>query len=289
MIRILISGKDSYIGNHIADWLLKAENNHFKVDFLDVRQGDWVEKDFRGYNAIVHVAGIVHRKDITNSAIYDKVNTQLPYEVAKKAKAEGVEQFIFLSTMAVYGIGKRLKENIVDQNTPINPKSLYGQSKYNAEKKLKSLADDSFILSIVRPPNVYGKGCKGGYISSYASIVKKLPVIPNAFGNVKQSVLYIDNLCEFIKLLIINKDAGTFLPQDDKAVSAVELMDAIGVAIGRKKKKLVLLGKIVSLFSFAPIVIKGYGGVAYPLVASHYKKGNYVKVTFDEAIKYTLS
>lgn len=287
-MRVLISGKDSYIGDHITEWLLKSKGQSFDVDSLDVRQSDWVVKDFKGYDVVIHVAGIVHRKDIKDPLVYDVVNTKLPYDVASKAKVAGVKQFVFLSTMAVYGIGKKLKENYVDLNTPVNPTSLYGLSKYNAEKKLRTLEDESFIISIIRPPNVYGKGCKGGYISGYASIVKKIPLIPDTFTSVKQSVLFIDNLCEFIKLLIVNKRSGIFLPQDDVAVSAVDLMYAISYAIGQNKKKSKLIGILLKPFSFLPLIVKGYGGIAYPLSVSKYYDWNYVVVSFQEAIRRSI-
>lgn len=287
-MKVLISGKDSYIGDHIAEWLLASKETSFDVDFLDVRQSDWNKKVFEGYDAVVHVAGIVHRKDIIDPKIYDKVNTQLPYDVASKAKEAGVKQFVFLSTMAVYGVSKKLKENYVDLSTPIKPTSQYGLSKYNAELKLKQLENENFIISIVRPPNVYGKGCKGGYITGYASIVKKLPIIPDAYNNIKQSILYIDNLCEFIRLILVNKNRGIFLPQDDKAVSAVELMDAISSTIGLKKKKSPIFGLFPRLLSFVPLTVKGYGGIAYPKSASTYDGLDYIVVPFQEAIRKSL-
>lgn len=287
-MKILISGKDSYIGDHIADWLLKSTIENFEVDFLDVRDANWENCDFHGYDAVVHVAGIVHRKDITDTSIYTRVNTELPVRVAYKAKKSGVRQFVFFSTMAVYGIGKKLKENYIKSDSPANPIDPYGESKYNAEIELSKLVDNDFTLSIVRPPNVYGKGCKGGYITGYASIVARLPVIPYAYANVKQSVLYIDNLCELIRLLLVNRDGGVFLPQDDKAVSAVELMDTIGKSIGMHRKKSKLAGMCARILSFLPVAIKGFGGVAYTQTASKYLGGDYVVVPFDEAIKRTV-
>lgn len=287
-MRVLISGKDSYIGDHIADWLLSSKDQDFAIDFLDVRNPDWHTMPFDGYDAVVHVAGIVHRKDIKDPEIYDVVNTQLPYEVASKAKKAGVRQFIFLSTMAVYGLGKKLKENYVGLDSPINLTTLYGKSKYNAELKLRKLEDSDFIVSIVRPPNVYGKGCKGGYITGYVSILRRMPSIPDAFNHVKQSILYIDNLCEFVRLLLVNKTGGTFLPQDDTTVSAVDLMDTINQIMGLKKKKSKILGLLLKPFSFIPLIVKGYGGIAYPLSASTYFDGNYVVVPFKEAMRRTL-
>ena len=150
------------------------------------------------------------------------------------------------------------------------------------------MEDDSFLITIVRPPNVYGKGCKGGYITGYSNIVSKLPIIPDAYGDIKQSVIYIDNLCEIIRLLIINRSSGIFTPQDDKAVSAVELMTEICKVNGLHKKKSKIAGVIVRLLSFLSLAVKGYGGVAYSKKVSAYPNGNYVKVPFNEAIKRTL-
>lgn len=287
-MKVLISGKDSYIGDKIGAWLLASKKESFEVQYLDVRNDSWTSFDFSGFDTVIHVAGIVHRKDIKDISIYDKVNTILPVEVAKLAKSHGVRQFVFLSTMAVYGIGKTMKGAIITKETPVNPQSLYAKSKYNAEVLLKELEDESFILTIVRPPNVYGKQCKGGYITGYDSIVKKLPAIPEAYNHVKQSVLYIDNLAEFCRLVIVNKDRGIFLPQDDYPVSAVELMYSIANAKGYKKVKSKILGWGIKLLSFTSFVNKGYGGIAYSLDISKYNKGNYIVKSFEEAIKETL-
>ncbi|MCS2893456.1 NAD-dependent epimerase/dehydratase family protein [Parabacteroides faecis] len=287
-MKVLISGKNSYIGDKIGTWLLASKDIPFEVDFLDVRLDSWKKFNFWGYDAVIHVAGIVHRKNITDTAIYHKVNTVLPVEVAKMAKSQGVKQFVFLSTMAVYGMGKTMKGAIITKETLANPRGPYGDSKYKAELLLKALENDHFTITIIRLPNVYGKKCKGGYITGYASIVRKLPAIPDAFNDVKQSVIYIDNLTEFCKLVIINRDGGVFLPQDDKAVSAVELMSTIAKAVGTKRCTSRLLGLGISLLSFTSVVNKGYGGIAYTMEASKYEGGNYVVKPFNEAIKETL-
>ena len=287
-MKVLISGKNSYIGDKIGAWLLASKDISFEIDFLDVRLDSWKEFNFLGYDVVIHVAGIVHRKGITDTAIYHKVNTVLPVEVAKRAKSQGVKQFVFFSTMAVYGMGKTMEGAIITKETPANPREPYGNSKYKAELLLKELENDKFAIAIIRPPNVYGKNCKGGYITGYASIVRKLPAIPDAFDDVKQSVLYIDNLTEFCKLVIINRDRGVFLPQDDKTVKAVELMSSIAKAVGIKRCTSKLLGLGVGLLSFTSVVNKGYGGIAYTMDASKYERGNYIVKPFNEAIKETL-
>ena len=133
-MKILISGKDSYIGNHIADWLRLSKDETFVVDFLDVREPNWIDKNFLGYDTVIHVAGIVHRKDITDAAIYEKVNTTLPVEVATRAKQSGVRQFVFMSSMAVYELGKNCPIISLTSQLQLIPKVYMG--KVNTKQKI---------------------------------------------------------------------------------------------------------------------------------------------------------
>lgn len=159
MKRILITGKNSYIGSRFQEWLAKHPDK-YKVDAISLRDESWKEKDFSEYDVVYHVAGIAHRKETKeNRELYYKVNRDLAYEVAKKSKQDGIKQFIFLSTMSVYG----LESGVIDEHTPLKPKSNYGKSKLQAEELIKPLEDDSFKIAILRPPMVYGKGCKGNY------------------------------------------------------------------------------------------------------------------------------
>lgn len=285
--RVLITGENGYIGKHIQEWLQNQVDSYY-VTMLNVRAEEWKNSSFRGVDVVVHAAGIVHQPSITDWEVYKKTNVDLTVDLAKKAKQEGVHQFIFLSTMAVYGRGKRLSVNIIDEKTEISPVGLYGKSKYLAEQELLKLQSEGFQVVIVRPPNVYGKGCKGGYISGFRSVVSKLSAIPYAYPNVRQSTIYIDNLCELIRLMIESGDSGFFMPQDRIAVSAVELMEAISEATGRKKPTSRLLGIGIYLLSFLPIVKKAYGGVAYAEAMTAYFENQYIVVPFEEGIRRTL-
>jgi UDP-glucose 4-epimerase len=209
--------------------------------------------------------------------------------IATMAKEQGVKQYVFFSTMGVYGVGKALHPNIVDEHTSLTSESMYGKSKRLAEEGLRKLQDDSFNVVCVRPPSVYGKGCRGGYITGFTSVVRKLPVVPCAYENVKQSFIYIDNLCELVRLVIEKNLHGVFCPQDDKSVNANELLRAISNGIGKKYRSSRLLGVGVRLFSFLPIVNKAYGGIEYSRSLSSIKELDYVVVPFDEGIKRTVT
>lgn len=287
MKKIIITGKNSYIGNHIQLWL-EQYGSRYTVIQLDVISDEWEKTDFTGVNVIIHVAGIVHHPEITDWSVYQKVNIELPLKIAKKAKDSGVQQFIFMSTMAVYGIGKKLVENIILEDTTIYPTGVYGKSKYLAEKGLLQLEDEYFKISIVRPPNVYGPECKGNYMSNFTSVVRKLPAIPTAYENVKQSMLYIDNLTEFIKLLIENETSGIFMPQDDHSVNATQLMFLISKGLGLKKRKSKIMGLGIYILRFLPLVKKAYGGIEYCEELSNYFNNVYQVVSVEEAIGRTV-
>src|SRR5699024_574338 len=129
MKKILITGVNSYVGNRFAEWV-KQYPEEYEVDKISVRGGRWKKMDFSDYDSILHVAGIAHRKEtIENKKLYYLVNRDLTNGIALKAKKEGVKQFIFLSSMSVYG----LIEGVIDNSTPLKPKSHYGKSKLQAE------------------------------------------------------------------------------------------------------------------------------------------------------------
>ncbi|MBQ8448191.1 MAG: NAD-dependent epimerase/dehydratase family protein, partial [Clostridia bacterium] len=159
MKRILITGANSYIGTSFENYM-KQWVDEYSVDTVDMIDGTWREKDFGEYDVVFHVAGIAHKKETKeNAELYYKVNRDLAIETAKKAKKDGVKQFIFLSSMSVYG----MDTGVITKDTVPTPKSNYGKSKLQAEEGMKELADDDFKICTIRPPMVYGEGCKGNY------------------------------------------------------------------------------------------------------------------------------
>ena len=286
-MNVCIIGKNSYIGSHIASWLLRYG---YQVFQLDVLSECWQSSDYSSYDVIIHVAGIVHRPDCQDEELYQKVNTDMPILIAKRYKEsrKSVSTFVYLSTMAVYGTSKRLVKNLITEETMTTPTGLYGTSKLAADNGLLPLQSENFNVVVVRPPNVYGKNCKGGYISGFTSVIKTFPIIPLAYTNVKQSIIYIDNLCEFIHLIIEQKRKGVFMPQDEYPVSAVDICTMIAHGLGKKIYKSFILGLIVRLLNFIPLFKKAYGGIEYDIRLSHIEGMNYAIVPSEEAIIRTI-
>lgn len=225
MKRILITGANSYIGTSFAAFVGQWPEK-YQVDSVDVKDDSWREKDFSSYDAVLHVAGIAHIKETTeNAPLYYAVNRDLAIEVANVSKNCGVRQFIFISTASVYGMisGK------ISKNTAPNPKTHYGASKLQAEDEIAKLACDHFTVAILRPPMVYGKDCKGNFqtLQRYA---KKLPVFPDIEN--QRSMIFIDNLCSYIRLRIEDGKGGLFFPQDADYVCTSRMVKAIADAAG---------------------------------------------------------
>lgn len=228
MKNILIIGKDSYIGESIKIWLERFKDN-YRVDIVDPKEYSWKKKDFTKYETVVDLAGIAHINNITEDMrdLFYSVNRDLSIEIASWSKLHGVKHFIIFSSMNVYG---DYCEIINDRNKE-NPTSFYGDSKLQGDLGIKKLEDNSFIVSYVRPPFVYGKGCRGNY-NSISKIAKKTPIFPKYIN--KKSMIYIDNLCEFIRLVIDNSLGGVLTPQNKELVSTYELVKEISSIYGNK-------------------------------------------------------
>ena len=283
-MKVLIVGKNSYIAQRTGAWFAKKPVPA-EVEYISVRDDSWRQKNLTGFDAVIYTAAIVHRKDAVPEEIYDAVNAQQPFAFAQAAKAAGVKQFVFLSTMGVYGQGKKLPAgNIVDENTPLKPFPGYGSSKLKGERLLQSLQDESFHVSIIRPANVYGRGCKGGYISGFAKITAKLPVLPRAFEGSRQGMLFVDNLAELCWLAVNADCSGVYPAQDRTPVSAYDIMRAMADCVCPRKKA--IRGEAaLKLVQGNALVNKLFGGVSY---AEDYAKcplGDYQLVEFRDAIK----
>ena len=221
---ILITGANSYIGTSVEAWLMK-HSNEYTIDTIDMIDGTWKDFDFSKYDVIFHVAGIAHA-DVEHVSeerkqLYYTVNTDLAYNVAAKAKNEHVKQFIFMSSMIVYS---GCKETHITKDIEPKPLNFYGDSKWQAELKIRTLEDSSFKVVILRPPMIYGKGSKGNY-PQLAKIATKLPIFPKVENT--RSMLHIDNLCEFIKQMIDNEETGIFFPQNDQYSNTSEMVKLI--------------------------------------------------------------
>ena len=288
MKKILITGANSYIGTSFENYL-KGFGGEYQVDTLDMIDGSWREKSFAGYDAVFHVAGIAHSDNGKISAekekLYYAVNTDLTIETAKKARLDGAGQFIFMSSAIVYGESAPIgKQKLITADTPLTPANCYGDSKVKAEEGILPLSDNAFRVAVLRPPMIYGKNSRGNY-PILSRLARKLPVFPAVNNN--RSMLYVENLTEFVRLIIENEESGIFWPQNKEFSNTTEIVKLIAAAHG--KKIIILKGftwalKLLSLVT--GLVNKAFGSLAYDKALSEYKQ-DYQKFTLEESIRKT--
>jgi len=297
MKKILITGKNSYIGNAVAAYLEEysaSENTGcalYQVEKLSLRGEDWKTADFSGYDTILHVAGMAHA-DVSKVSeetkqLYYQINAELPARVAKKAKAEGVKQFIHLSSVIVYGDSAGVgKEKMITADTIPHPSSFYGDSKLKGEEKLQAICSEDFKVAILRLPMVCGKGSKGNY-PILAKMAGKTPVFPNIRN--KRSMIYIENLAEFIRLLAEKGCGGLFFPQNEEYVITARMVQLIGVAKGKKVRLWGVLNPFVWLASKLPggvgaLANKAFGSLTIEQGLSGHDEYAYQKYSLEESI-----
>lgn len=295
MKKILITGANSYIGVSFEAWMRQQPTaQDYQIDTLDMKKKDWKNYDFSNYDAVFHVAGIAHA-DVGNVSeqtkrLYYQVNTELAIETAKHAKEAGVSQFIFMSSIIVYGDSAPVgKEKVITAQTKPSPANFYGDSKLQAEAGLSKLRDASFQVAILRPPLIYGRGSKGNY-PLLAKLAGKLPCFPSMQN--KRSMLYIGNLCNFVKLCVDERKDGVFFPQNAEYVSTPRMVSEIAAAHGRKIYLAGWLNPFVRVGSNMPgkigrLVNKAFGNLTYDKTLSFREGDSYCIYDLQESIQRT--
>lgn len=244
MKKVLITGKNSYIGTNVERYLVERS---YQVDTIDMRGNAWREYDFSPYDTVFHVAGIAHAdvekvSEEEKKRYYD-VNCHLAVETAKKAKRQGVSLFIFMSSIIVYGESGGIgKKRVIKADTPLSPANFYGDSKVKAEEGLKPLADKDFKIAVLRPPMIYGKGCKGNYrtLEKLAGIAPVFPAIEN-----ERSVLSVENLAGAVEMIIETPRSGTYFPQDAQYGHTAKMVQDIAAEKGRKVRLTKLFNPLI--------------------------------------------
>lgn len=303
MFRVLITGAGSYVGESVKKYILSTSTD-FEIDSVDTMSDAWKQTDFSKYDVVYHVAGIAHvNADPKMEPLYYKVNRDLTIEIAKHAKENGVKQFIFMSSQIVFHESKSLKSEVLTKDTKPNPNGFYGDSKLQAEKGLWELAPQAPLkgdvgrcdlppsrgtegaamkICILRPCMIYGPNAKGNF-PRLSKLATKVPVFP-AWHN-KRSMLYIDNLAEFVKQAIERQLEGTFYPQNREQADTVEIIRYFAKAAGHKVWITKLFNPFVWLGSFVLQPINKMFATYYYDPEMSKMDFDYQLVSFEESLK----
>ncbi len=282
----MLIGIGGYIGGKFTEYINKYYPD-WQVDSVDSMDKKWVDADFHGYDAVYNVSGLAHAnaKHGSNEQYY-AVNGQLPIDVATKAKLEGVPLFVQMSSQIVYGDMSGLgEENIITPETIPSEPTIYGKSKMMAERGLQKLVDDTFHVAIMRPPLIYSEYARDNF-PRLVNFAKKMPMFPKLKN--RQSMVYVDNLCELVRLIIENNQGGIYYPQQEVYIETSKIVADIAKSVGNTiwltsifNPALRFLSKIEK-FSF---IRKAFGNIAYDMNMSNHFDGKYRVVSYEESIK----
>ena len=284
MINVLITGGSGFIAGYIRA-RLEAFPDRYRVSAVSLRGEDWRKSGFSGWDCVVHTAGIAHVKaDPSLDDAYYRINRDLALEVARRAKADGVGQFVFLSSINVYGSAAPAGERrVIGPDTNPAPEGAYARAKLEAEEGLARLAQEGFCVATLRLPMVYGRGCKGNY-NALSALARRLPVFPR-FEN-RRSAIYVENLAECVRLLIDSRAEGLFFPTDGPPVSTADFVRAIARARGRRIALWRALNPLVALLGRRGTARRAFGDMAYEEGMTAVPAG-YRRFDFEESIRRT--
>lgn len=236
-MKVLLTGSRGFIGSYFQKHYMQK----YTIRTFSFLKDDLNALHVKEIDVVIHLSALVHQMSGASDEAYEKMNVMQTLELALKAKESGVKQFIFMSTVKVYGEESDLPYTEISL---CHPQDAYGRTKLKAEQELQKLTSEDFSVSIIRTPIVYGYGVKAN-IKNLVTLVANISLLP--FGNIhnKRSLTYVGNLCAMIDKIIEKKKSGIFLAGDDKPLSTTRLIELIALNL---KKKVFFIN--LPLFSF---------------------------------------
>jgi len=241
MKTIAVTGATGFVGKRLMLYNIEK----FQLKPINLRNAPVSGINLQGMDVVLHLAGKAHQMAPIDDKVYFDVNYELTKQLADKARADGVKQFIYISSTKVYGDDI---QEMLSETSPCMPTDAYGSSKLKAEQYLQSLQSDVFKVAIIRPPVVYGPGVKGNMIRLLQLASKKIP-LPFARIDNARSMVFIDNLVELINAVIDKEATGIFIAGDDFPISTSSLLLLIKASLGNTSR-------LISVPVFARTIIK---------------------------------
>ena len=225
-INVLITGSTGFIGSYF----INQYSSQFVVNTFSFLRDNFDTLKLDGIDCVVHCGALVHqmKREPSYDEFFDS-NVNHTLQMAIKAKANNVKQFIFISTIKVFG---EESKKIFDENSPTSPKDDYGLTKKIAEEKLFELEDKNFKVAILRLPLVFGPGVKANF-RSLINIVNQFKILPLGSINNKRSIVFVGNVCHYIFQIIKLRERGIFIANEDESFSTSELINQISKALGK--------------------------------------------------------
>jgi UDP-glucose 4-epimerase len=240
MIKVLVTGANGFIGNHLVNMLLNEQfsvralvrtpekRNQFSGEVeifnADLTQPHTLRNVCEGVSTVFHLAGLAHAWSEDKVGFAEKhmrVNYHGTENLLNEALKSCVEHFVYFSSVKA------------DEDTP------YGSAKRKAEELLLLKSRSYGIhVTILRPSLVYGPNWKGN-LHSMMSAIDKGYFIPLPETHNRRSMVSIEDICQAALLAANNPQANgkIYFVTDGKDYSTRQLYEAMCVALGKSVPK----------------------------------------------------
>jgi len=237
---------------------------------VDVRDLDGLKESLKSVDLVILLAA-EHRDDVSPKSLYYDINVGGTENVLKAMSENNINEIIFTSSVAVYGLNK-INPN---EQHPEDPFNHYGKSKLEAERVLKKWYDESSIVrkvTIIRPTVIFGERNRGNVYNLLKQIAsEKFLMIGN--GNNKKSMAYVGNIVAFIKYNIEEmKGFKTYIYTDGPDLTMNELVLLIEKVLGKKLPAIKLPYFIGLIAGYAFDIIAKLWGTKLPVSSVRVRK-----------------
>ena len=284
MKKVLILGKNGFLARSFGRYMEQFKSE-YELTFISSRAGTWESVPFSGYDAVFNASGLAHSNAIDGSdEDYYEVNGRLPGAIAKKAKAEEVPVYITISSSIIYGdmadVGQK---KCIYADTVPNEQGIYGKSKLMGEQSALQYGDENFRVAVIRPPMIYSEYAPENF-ERLCRFAVSFPIFPNLYN--EQSMIYADNLCELIRLIIDQRVGGIFYPQEKEYIHTSKLVKDIADAAGHRMLVTKIFNPALRMLSKqVRFVRKAFGNVVYDQSLSNHFQWSYCVVPYGETVK----
>ena len=269
-MNILISGGTGFIGYHLirrliqkghtVTCIIRPNSNIEKLKCFDVQYilSDEVKKgrvDFYQFDIVYHLASIRHK---WGTSWNEYIQSGQEYtEMLLKSSIGKITQFIFCSSVAVYGYTDKLP---ISESSEKNPQNLYGKMKLECENLITSYNKKYDLpYTILRPSIVYGENDLQGMMTRLIKMIHNGTYHTIGNGNNRIQCVYIDDFVD-----ILEKIGTNFHPTNNDFIVSykypITINDLVKLIRNELHKKVILDIKIPILFArlFAMIIEKAY-------------------------------
>jgi nucleoside-diphosphate-sugar epimerase len=251
---VVVTGANGFIGRHLCRALVESNREVTACiragadasvlgDFSDSLRiwrlpasgfGANLSGIIRNADAVIHLAGRAHvMHESADDPLFEfrKVNVLETENLASIVVRSGVRRFIYLSSIKVNGEVTEGRAFFADDQP--NYCDHYGQSKWEAEERLRQIAMGTKMeWVVVRPPLVYGPGVRGNFLALLKCVARGIPLPVGSLHN-RRSLVSVYNLSDFLCLLLDHPGAanGRFLVSDREDISTSDLIRYMAAAL----------------------------------------------------------